>query len=189
MRPLLAMVLIACGSGAERWPMRLELAPGSYATVTEEAAFLACEGSPRGGPAVTVMTARVAQAGDFVVAERDLVQVRGLGWIVARAPVPQAARQFLLGLGACVKVEPFADGDRLLVHTATETSVVKLSTRRVRVLDQRSATLEGCRMDAGRRQVECSLDLMWDDARFDADGRELTGNFTPWWVRSGSDGT
>jgi hypothetical protein len=140
-------------------------------------------------PRVTIGGTAVA-AGDFILTSEpraDLVCARGLGWIVAAAPVTAAERRFLLDGDACVAVAPFADGDRLLVEGAT-LRVVRRSTRRVRVLDRRGATLESCRMDRSRTRVECVLDMVPESVRIDADGRVLSGGFTPLWLGGGAEG-
>ena len=106
---------------------------------------------------------------------------------VEGAPLGADARALLLGLreegDECgVRVRPFADGDRVIVHSSLGVQAVQLSTERVRMLDHRSAMLEGCRMRPGRQRYVCSLDLGFGEvAEFDPDGVELRGSFRPAW--------
>lgn len=60
--------------------------------------------------------------------------------------------------------------------------MARTSSMRKRMLDPHTATLEGCRMEPGRAQLSCSLDLSPDRARFDPDGHELEGTFRPAWT-------
>lgn len=102
-------------------------------------------------------------------------------WVRMASPLPAAHTQFLRGLGAEVHVSFFEDGDRAIVVVDGTTKAVQCSTERVRILDHNNAVLEGCRMTGGRRRYECNLDMMWASAEFDADGEELTGNWSPAW--------
>lgn len=187
---VLICALCACEgvlSDAARWPYVVTLASGPHETLATEP--FACSPTPAG--TITVMgTLRASDLylspeGDYALVELPA----GPGWVRADAPLLAAERAFLLalasdGAGSCagVLVRPFAGGRQVVVDADAGIFVADLSARRARILDHRRATLEGCRMSARRDALECTLDLSWSSARFDAEGHELEGTFVPAWT-------
>ncbi len=104
-------------------------------------------------------------------------------WVKCPSPLSAGDTDFLRELGTEVHVSFFQDGTRAIVHAEDGVMAVELGSQRVRMLDHRASMLENCRMGGGRSAYECALDLDWSSAEFDADGNEVSGNFTPAWAR------
>lgn len=169
---LAVLALAACTSCGNEWPLSVHL-EGEYLVGTT--------------PPLRPMP---VSSGDYGAAElrfQDgettvLVDLRGEPrWVRTSSPMGSSATAFLRSLGADVHVSFFEDGDRAIVVADGSTMAVQSSTERVRMLDHNTAMLEGCYMSGGRSRYACSLDMMWVSAEFDADGRELSGNFAPAW--------
>lgn len=182
---LLAIVfLVVARSFTERWPYVVSLRPAPTRWLSEEPH--GCSPVPAG---TLASPAGEVRASDYLLGPPDHVRVDLAGgprWLEAPAPVTPAERALLTGLAegaGCVLVRPFASGRQVVVDVDEGIYVVDLDRRRVRLLDPRAAMLENCRMSADRETFECAIDLTFGSARFDAEGRELEGTYTPHWMR------
>ena len=175
------------------WPLRVRLSGAPRA-------FEATELDVAGGTCALGTGESIAAEGELAAnafaidATDEYVRVRlaeGERWVRYAAPIDGRARRFLRAMLASeapdvgcpsLTVFPFADPDRAIVVGPRSIAAVRFSDQRLRMLDTGRAMLESCRMDPGRRVYRCSLDLSWSEARFDADGVELSGSFRPSWA-------
>lgn len=185
-RWLIVLFLVGCPSLDAPWPYAVSLGGGPVGVLPSEPP-LDCT-----APVATATispAAGTARASDYLLGPPDHVLTElpeGPRWLSVAAPVTPAERAWLAGLTeGCpsVLVRPFAGGRQAVVDTDAGIFVVDLDHRRARLLDPRHAMLEGCAMSADREALRCSIDLSFGSARFDREGRELEGNFTPDWSR------
>jgi hypothetical protein len=78
-------------------------------------------------------------------------------------------------------VSPFASPGVFVVTTERSIYVASPQTFGFRELDHVGGVLENCRVDLGRDQLQCALDLSFGEARFDAEGHTLSTSFEPIW--------
>lgn len=187
-RRLFLVLLVATATSCERMPYEVPL-PNTVMASASGAHVHRC-----GEIALAPLSVRAGlyPASDVLLSpSRTLVLAElpsGERWVETPSPMSEEDEAVLLGLEGrseeCpfVAVEPFADGKHVIATTEDGTMAVQLSSRRARMLDHRSASLENCRMTRDRSILECSLDLEWEMARFDRDGNELDGTFEPAWI-------
>jgi len=180
-----------------RFDRSLSLSPGRYLWArdthpTGSAVPTAlCEGADEVSTVELTSSAYVNVADYALLGDCELVHIERKderGWLRTSAPLTEAERAFLRGLcvhAPCdqVFVMPFATGARAYVSADHVSHIVDLEQRTAWQLSDPSV-LEGCQMDYGNDEVECTTDIIPETVRFDAQARVVVGDFEPAYDRA-----